>query len=119
VYGYQNKQDNVSFLLGTQADILTTADFDSFSGSEYGHVAWNGYGYNSQAATPGDVNTSGNTKLCLRTYTYDYGDTAPGAGASYYIGVHYAEYADVTYDPYIEITEGGGATYTPRVYMFF
>lgn len=112
VYGRDNEDSNVSYFLGTQHATLEADDFDAFSGAEYGHVAWDASGWNTQAITPGDVNTSGTTKLCLREYEHDVSNEAPDA--IYTCGCRFADYTGTTSDPYLEITEGA-ANYRSRI----
>lgn len=109
LYGITNADSDVSAQKGTQAASLTTADFDSFSGSEYGHVTW-GIVYKSitfNATGKSEIVKDGTTKICCREYTHDYSDSAP-SDTTYSNGCYYADKADITYDPKLEIdyTEG-------------
>jgi hypothetical protein len=92
---------------GTQADTLTTADYDSLTGSSYGNVAvgagWNTISFNPQGVS--DINTSGTTKICHREKTHDYDNSAPGSDTKYGADIRSYDYAAATYDPYLEITE--------------
>jgi hypothetical protein len=73
----------VSVQKGTQAATLTTADFDSFSGSYYATVtaaSWAESAYNDftfNATGKSDIVLDGTTKLCVRDYTYDYLNANP------------------------------------------
>jgi len=84
---------DVCAMKGTQADDVTTADFDSFSGEEYGHVDWTLNGYNDitlNAAGLSDIDTEGVTKICAREYSHDYLNVTCGTG-KYRNGVIYAD----------------------------
>jgi len=104
---------------GTHADTPTTADYDSFSGSEYVHginisstPAWYELAFNSTGC--GDIDVDGDTKICGRNYSHDYLDDGPGGGfhtcsatfATY-------DYTDTTYDPYLSVTTA--SAFTPRI----
>lgn len=70
---------SVSVQKGTQADTLTTASYNDFSGSEYGHTSW-GAGYNNitfNAQGIADISKTGITKLCAREYDHDYLSSEP------------------------------------------
>jgi len=70
---------SVSVQKGTQADTLTTASYNDFSGSEYGHTSW-GAGYNNitfNAQGRADISKTGATKLCVREYDHDYLNSEP------------------------------------------
>jgi len=80
IYGYSLNDSIVSAQKGTQASTLTLADFDNFSGSEYGHVSWalnqyNSITFNTQGKS--DIEKDGTTKICCREYTYDYSNSSP------------------------------------------
>jgi len=105
IHGF-SKDNNVSAMQGTQGSPLTTADFDSFTGSEYDHIVWNKDTYNTINYGGGDladIDLEGTTKVCLRDYDYDYLDSAPLSddGVS---GCYYSDEEGTDYDPYLEIT---------------
>ena len=96
----------VSAQKGTQSDTLSTADYGSFSGNEYGHTEWseaayyNTISFNSNGIE--DIYRSGYTKLCLRDYDYDYlgGTYVPPDGLhAYAAAMYFADYTGTTYDP--------------------
>jgi hypothetical protein len=94
IYGYTNKQSSVCAMKGTQADPYGFDDYDAFSGSEYGHVAWAINQYNTisfNAAGIADINKTGVTKICCREYDHDYLDVSPGT-SSYSNGCYFADY---------------------------
>lgn len=107
LYGYSANSGDVMAMLGIQADTLTTADYDSFSGTSYGSFSsWNITGYNELNIDTDDV-VDGNTKVCVRNKTYDYDDGGiPDTG--YLCGVYFSDYTGTTRDPYLEITEVTG-----------
>ena len=110
IYGYLSAGSSVSAQKGTQADPLTTADYNNFTGSEYAHVAWAINQYNTitfNAQGKSDVVVDGTTKICCREYTYDYGNTIPDA--DYANGCYYSDEELTTKDPKLEIdyTENG------------
>jgi len=120
IYGYYASSSSVSAQEGTQADTLTTADYDSCSpipstgGGEYGHVVWSSISYNTISFNQDgidDINISGVTKICTREYTYDYLDSIP-SGMFVANGCYFAEEATTAKDPYLEITEGASDTCT-------
>ncbi|MHA1290336.1 MAG: hypothetical protein ACTSPB_23395, partial [Candidatus Thorarchaeota archaeon] len=103
VYGYVNAKSSVCAMKGTQGDTLETSDFDAFTGSEYGHVSWvagvyNNISFNAQGCS--DINKVGTTYICLREYTYDYLNTAPGDGTN---GLYFADNTGTDKDPYLVI----------------
>jgi hypothetical protein len=72
LYGFDHAATDVSAQKGSQADSLTTADYDAFTGLEYGHVSWATVQYNSITFNPtgrSDVNKTGTTKICTRDAT--------------------------------------------------
>ena len=95
VYGYGSADSSVSAQIGTQADNLSTADFDAFSGDMFGvfnggggwdDSSWNFCDLDGTSDCPSGktcdsglshVNKTDVTKICLREYTYDYLDTLP------------------------------------------
>ena len=108
IYGYLNANTSVSAQKGTQTDSLTTADYDAFSGSEYGNVAWaidtyNTISFNAQGIS--DIEKTGTTKICVREYTYDYLNSEPTA--NYLNGCYFADDLGSNgdnRDPYLDIT---------------
>lgn len=104
LYGVTNAASDVSAQKGTQADPITTADFDSFSGSEYAHVAWavdqyNDITFNAQGRS--DIEVEGTTKICCREYDCDYLDVEPtGSKAN---GCYFAEETGTDKDPKLVI----------------
>lgn len=105
LYGYSQADSDVVAMKGTQATPLTTADFDSFTGSEYGHVSW-GIGayqdivFNAQGRS--DIEVEGITKICTREYSHDYLDVSPGTSA-YNNGCYYTE-EGTGYKPKLAVT---------------
>jgi hypothetical protein len=96
---------------GTQADTLTTADFDSFSGSAYGSGAtsftvYTVITFDSTGKT--DINKAGTTKICVRN-SYDYLNTLAYPVDSQ-PSVFYSEYTGTDHDPYLSVTYTDGAS---------
>lgn len=122
LYGYSTMIGSTSTQKGTQAATLTKDDFDSFTGSEYCHVAcskdqYNTFTYNAQGISDvGAVIGSGTHKSCLREYTYDYSNSAPGSWEGNYQGFYFADDTSGSYDPYLYVTMAGGATVKPHYY---
>lgn len=123
LYGYSAITGSTTSQKGSQSATLETSDFDSFSGDEYCHVAcainqYNVFTYNAQGIS--DVSAvigSATHKSCLREYTYDYGNSAPGAWAGNEQGFYFADDTSGTKDPYLYVTmEGGGTTYATRLF---
>ena len=117
LYGRTLAESETMAMKGTQADTLTTADYDSFSGVSYGSVTpWSISGYNEIVfnATPGisDVQAAlgGIVKVCNREKPHDFDNATPGTSL-YRNGCYFADYANSDHDPYLSITLGA-TTYT-------
>ena len=110
---------SLSLMKGTQADTLTTADFNAFTGSEYGHVTPAANSWLSWSPTLADVSITGKTKVCLREYGHDYSNVAPLL-VVYEATVDMSEHSGTTYDPYISVTytAGGGGPVDPGLFTF-
>lgn len=109
LYGAEKQESDVCAMKGTQADPLTDADFDSFTGSEYGHVSWATEQYNNivfNAQGRADIEIEGITKICAREYTHDYLDASPGT-SPYRNGCYYAEETGTDKDPKLVVTGTG------------
>ena len=117
IYGHSKNEADVSAQQGTQADTLTTADYDAFAGSEYGYNdSWSTIGYNTisfNSTGVNEINTSGVTKICCRERSHDYLDSQPDD--AYRSGLYFADETGTDKDPYLEITEGA-ATCDPWYY---
>lgn len=116
VRGKSNAYSTVSVQLGTQSDVLSNADFDSFSGNYYNYtnwisMGWNQLTFNSQGLS--DISTTWTTKLCLREYTHDYLNSAP-AGIKYN-GMYFAN--DANYKPYLTINYTLPDNIEPSIYL--
>lgn len=111
IYGYSNGGINVCAQMGTQGDTITIADYDAFTGSEYGHTSgWTTLGYNEiyfNAQGKSDINVTGITYICTREYDHDYLNAAPGT--TYRGGCYFADSTGTTRDPYLNITYTLGA----------
>jgi len=106
LYKSEYGESYVSAQKGTQADTLVLADFDSFTGSEYGHAVWTGSAYKSitfNAQGLSDINKTGTTKICTREYNHDYLNVDSG-GSLYRNGAYYSEYSGTVADPKLVIT---------------
>ena len=113
IYGFTNQESSVTVQLGTQSDTIGTVDFDAFSGSYYGNVAWDSTKYNIISFNAqGIIDTTsalgGEFKLCTREKTYDYDSADPGENF-YQNGVYYSNNTGTDKDPYLEITTGAAA----------
>ena len=121
IYGVTNGDSTVSTQKGTQGAALSKDDYDSFTGSEYGHTAnWSTSGYNTltyNAQGISDVNGlvgSGEHKSCLREYTHDYLNSSSGTN-NYRNGGYYSDDTSGTKDPYLYVTMGAGGFKTIKV----
>lgn len=90
---------------GTQADTLTTADYDAFSGSSFGYQGTiptinNIFKISYNSAGRSAINKTGTTKICVRN-AHDYDNSDP-VDAQYSCGIYFTEYS--TYKPYLDIT---------------
>lgn len=114
LHGTTIEESSISSQKGTQADTLEAADYDSFSGSEYGHVStaqsqYNIIAYNAQGIS--DVNGligSGTHKSCIREYAHDYANSQPSA--LYRNNCYFSDEDSTTKDPYLYVTMGGGGS---------
>lgn len=100
---------------GTQADPMTTADFNNFTGTEFGHVTWalggggvpapNQITFNATGLAYLNTVLGGTAKLCLREFTYDYSNSAPAPGPPYFRnGMWYQNTATVANRPHLDLT---------------
>ncbi len=122
IYGDTNNESNVSAQKGTQADTLTTADFDSFTGNYYAYVNWNINQYNTltyNAQGISDVGAAlGSTfKTCAREYTHDYLNSDAGTNG-YQNGCYFADDTSGTKDPYLLITMAAAGGSLPLKNVF-
>lgn len=112
---YDTAESIMTVVEGTQADPLTTADFNNFTGAEFGHVTWalggggvpaaNQITFNATGLTYLNTVLGGTAKLCLREYTYDYLNVAPAAGPPYFRnGMWYQNTATVANRPHLDLT---------------
>jgi len=112
LYG-SSASTSVCAMKGTQGDTLSTADYDAFTGSEYGHTTWSGdynnISFNSQGCS--DIDKTGITKICCREYSHDYLDSVPIT--IYNNGVYFADSPGTFRDPYLEVVYTTGTTNNP------
>lgn len=106
LYGVINANSSVCAMKGTQADTLANGDFDSFTGDEYGHVAWGINTYKTISLNAQGIAdiiiTAGTTKICTREYNHDYLNV-DSSTTTYGNGCYFAEYTGDT-DPKLDIT---------------
>lgn len=107
IYGAANggyTSNSACCMKGTQADTLTTSDFDSFSGNEYAYVSsWNSSGYNVFTFNKQgmlDLNFTGTTKICVRERAHDYNNSQPTT-TNGINGEIYADASGTSQDPYL------------------
>ena len=110
IHGTTNAESNVAVQKGTQSDILVDADFDAFTGSEYGHTAgwttsaYNEIAFNAQGISDvQDLIGVGTFKMVAREYDHDYLDVTSGAD-DFRNGCFFADSVDINYRPKLEIT---------------
>ena len=113
IRGYSdNSASSVCMQEGTQAAALTTADYNNFTGNYFGRTfSWSVAGYNTisfNTLGKSKINVSGNTKICVREYSYDYGSSTPTDYTK--AGCYFADQASTEYDPYLSITEAPDPT---------
>ena len=116
--GDTNEDASVSVQQGTQASSLSTSDYGSFAGDEFGHTSWDGAGdntitFNSDGLSyiQSIVNGSGAVLLCCREYDHDYLDAAPSEDERFASGCYFADSATEAYRPQLivgGVTSGGG-----------
>ncbi|HOE93338.1 MAG TPA: DUF2341 domain-containing protein [Methanofastidiosum sp.] len=119
IYGYgvnTNYQSGISIQKGTQANSpADLADYDAFSGSEYGrtnnwHVEYPGSNVNTitfNSTGISEINKAGITKLCARL-SIDYDNTPPPYNIERRSSAYFADYSGTSYDPKLVIN------YTPN-----
>jgi hypothetical protein len=95
LYGYTNGQSHVSIQKGTQAATLTTADYDSFTGTYFAYTTgtWSTSGYNAMTLDSGGQTWSNNNSvcyICAREYDHDYLNSTSGS-SNYKNGCVYCE----------------------------
>jgi hypothetical protein len=121
------KAEATTVVESTQADptALATADFDACGTTELvTHLAsWvkydtalNVFTFNAAGLTYANANKTW-MKLCLREYTYDFLNSAPGNTTLHSVGCYYSENGGVTYDPKLVITytEAASSAYLPQI----
>lgn len=104
IYGRTYAQSDVCAMKGTQANTLTSADYDAFTGSEYGHVNWAAEQYNTISFNEqgiADINKVGDTKICCREYTHEYSNSIPDGYNT--CGVYYSNNTGTDKDPKVVI----------------
>ena len=112
---YDEAESIMTVVQGTQADPLSTADYNNFTGAEFGHVTWalggggvpapNQITFNATGLAYLTTVIGGTAKLCLREYTYDYLNAAPAAGPPYFrMGMWFQETATVANRPHLHLT---------------
>lgn len=98
----------VSVQQGTQAGVLTTADYNAFSGDFFDHqeMALDSVVFTFNAAGLAYIQTvlGATAKLCAREYDKDYLDVNFGLFETYKNGCYFAEEATVAYRPTLSIT---------------
>ena len=104
-YGYfsvlNGRSDNTSLFQGTQGATLAVEDFDSFSGLSWGSTG-TGTGWKTVEIAKNNINTAGDTLVCLRETDHDVSNVSPNF-SQFGITIYTADYSGTTYDPYIEI----------------
>lgn len=106
---YLFSSDTLAFSIqkSIQNDTFSNWTSNAFSGNEYGHAkpqAANEYTDITLNSTGlSDISKTGDTKICMRGYDYDYLDVQPGENY-YYTGIHWADESGTTKDPKLVIT---------------
>ena len=107
-YGYFFAESSVCVQQGTQADTLSMDDFDSFTGSEFGHsTGWTTSGYNAITLNQSGrnaINKTGTTKICCREYNHDYLDVTCGEDDPGDNGGYFADNPGFDKDPKLVVT---------------
>lgn len=107
IKAYSYYESDICAQKGTQADTITTSDYDSFSGLSYGSKGSlvNGYNYIDFDSTGiNDINTSSGSvaKVCCREYSHDYSNSQPAG--NFRNGCFFADSSGTSSDPYLELT---------------
>lgn len=120
VYSYSYGTDEISSQQGTQNTPLVDDDYNNFSGTYWGKVQFTA-GARKEITYDGTgvaaINQSGVTLTCLRNYTHDYLDSAPGTYSRN--GLYFANNNGTTYDPYLEITTEAAGPAMPVMYYHY
>ena len=101
IMAYANALSDVSIQEGTQADPLTTADYDAYTDPFFDHITWtlgagdadqiNTFTLNAAGLTYIEGQFGGTAKLCAREYTHDYLDVDPAPGPTFtQCGMYYS-----------------------------
>lgn len=110
---------NITIMAGTQGASLATSDYDAFSGSAFGTYDWpNDQGQSKyvtlNSAGESHVNTSGDTKICVRDTYYDVDNDGTPTNDDYNWGIYFSDELGTSKDPYLSITEATAPTVTTQ-----
>lgn len=127
IHGSTNafSRSGVSVQQGTQADTLTTADFQEFSGTCFDYVpdgSWDQADYNTftlNASGIAAINETGLTKLCVREYGHDYLDSAPSIASWQNHAMYFTDETGTVKDPYLEIIDSNTIDWRQRSVGFY
>lgn len=112
----------ITTVQGTQADTLSTADFDQVGSTKWSDdqdlttLAGNTNAYNTwtfNSTGQAGINVTGTTKIAVRE-GHDFDNVDPGTGALKYseMGVRYADNTGTSQDPYLSVTYVAGNSCT-------
>jgi hypothetical protein len=112
VRGDGAKTEQATVVESTQASAtdLAVEDFDACGTTEFvTHLdtwadAYNTFTFNAAGLTYANANKAGWMKFCMREYSYDFLNSAPGDTNDHQVGACFSEMGGTGYDPYIVIT---------------
>ena len=128
IYGRTFVNSDVACVKANHGISISTADFDAIPGwqtgvnnnanvTHYGNIltSWNNAGFNSFTLTSdalADIRTNSTFQVCLLDYPNDLRNSAPSSSSNY-SGVYFADIANTTYWPHLNLTmpEEGGALF--------
>tara|TARA_B100000519_G_C14178544_1_gene407410 strand:- start:429 stop:1082 length:654 start_codon:yes stop_codon:yes gene_type:complete len=119
VYGRTFVNSDIACVKANHGVSISTADFNEIPGwqtgvnnnsnvTHYGNIlsTWNNSGFNSFTLTSdalNDIRVNNTLQVCLLDYPYDVRNTAPSSSTNY-SGVYFADIANTTYWPHLNLT---------------
>lgn len=107
LYGQKDGSPKIILCAGTQADPLTTDDYERFETTEFALVTWSGslvntFTLNADGIDHVQDNLAGTVRFCTREYDHDYSNSPQPVGLNE-AGARYSEYSVVAQKPKLTI----------------